>query len=90
MVPLSARDSECVDIVKTDTYSEQLSSHGAAATSGAQSLASVDLELKLKHMTVRALFDGHERRGEGAGKHREYKFSGEGCHRESRIRGDWE
>ena len=39
MVPLSARDSECVDIVKTDTYSEQLSSHGAAATSGAQSLA---------------------------------------------------
>ena len=46
MVPLSARDSECVDIVKTDTYSEQLSSHGAAATSGAQSLASLDLELK--------------------------------------------
>ena len=44
MVPLSARDSECVDIVKTDTYSEQLSSHGAAATSGAQSLASVDLK----------------------------------------------
>ena len=36
MVPLSARDSECVDIVKTDTYSEQLSSHGAAATSALQ------------------------------------------------------